>query len=203
MRRNASPLIDVGLAALAAAVWYVRPDAGAWPLLLIALGWLARFVGSGTLTQPTPFDVPLLLFLASALVAAAIGFNQDAHWAQGPAPLQSASAKYWYIVAALGLFFAIANLRRIGQLWRFVQVYALLVALAAAYFVVTNDWTVAGAKFAVLSQIGAAIAQSFSAVPGHRFRGRADGQLFRHRHCRSNFRRAAGAIAIEIPKGNL
>jgi O-antigen ligase len=168
MRRSVLPLLDVGLAALAAAVWYVRPDAGAWPLVFIALGWILRFMASGTLTWPTPFDIPLLLFLAAAFVAATLGFNQDAQWTQGATPLLAAWAKYWYVVAALGLFFAIANLRHVGQLWRFGQVYALLAVVVAGYFVFTNDWTASGAKFDLLSQIGAALARLLGNLPGHR-----------------------------------
>ena len=166
--RTAWPLADVGLAALAAAVWYVRPDAGVWPLLLIGLGWLVRWLGSGKLIQPTVLDLPLLLFLASALAAAAIGFNQGPQWMEGPAPLWSAWAKYWYIVAGIALFYAVASLPSLAHVWRFAQLYALLAVVVAVYFVVTNDWTAPGAKFDLLSQLGAVLAQPFSGLPGRR-----------------------------------
>src|SRR5512143_2743591 len=80
------PVLDIGLAALAGAIWYARPTEGAWPLVLIGVAWLLRALAYGLPTRSTPFDIPLALFLTSAFVAAALGYNQDPRWLDGPTP---------------------------------------------------------------------------------------------------------------------
>src|SRR5205823_6037702 len=49
-------LVDVGLTAIAGAVWYLRPETGAWPLALVAGGWLVRWLATGKLTRATALD---------------------------------------------------------------------------------------------------------------------------------------------------
>ena len=162
------PALDIGLVALAAAVWYVRPQEGAWPLALIGVGWLLRFVVYGYLTRSTPFDLPLLLFLASAFLGVNLAFSQAQQWLDSVTPFLWAWAKFWTIVPALALFVAVANLRGVRQVWWFARVYACLAVALTLYFVVTNDWQVRGGKFDLLSQLGALLSEPLPDVPGRR-----------------------------------
>ncbi len=171
------PALDVGLAVLAAAIWYVRPQEGVWPLGLIAVAWLLRLAAYGYLTRATPFDAPLVLFLLTAYVGATVGYNQGSEWAQGVTPLMWAWAKFWYIVAAIALFYAIANLRSVDQVWWLIRLYALLGAFVALYFVITNDWSAGKSKFDVLTQIGSWVSDPLPAVPGHRLQPNVAGGL--------------------------
>ncbi|TMC58448.1 MAG: O-antigen ligase family protein, partial [Chloroflexi bacterium] len=162
------PVLDISLVAMAAAVWYVHPQEGAWPLALIGIGWLLRFVVYGYLTQSTPFDLPLLLFLASAFLSVNLAFSQGQQWLDSVAPLLWAWAKFWTIVPALALFVAVANLRGVRQVWWFARVYACLAVATTLYFVATNDWQVRGGKFDLLTQLGALLSEPLPDVPGRR-----------------------------------
>ncbi|MCA1552902.1 MAG: O-antigen ligase family protein, partial [Chloroflexi bacterium] len=162
------PALDVGLGALAAAIWYVRPQEGALPLVLVGAAWLLRYAAHRELTRRTPFDLPLLLFLLSAVVSANVAFNQGAQWLEGVTPLTWAWAKFWSIVAGIALFYAVANLRGTDQLWGFARACALFGLLVALYFIVTNDWAARAGKFDLLAQVGAALREPFPDVPGRR-----------------------------------
>ena len=162
------PALDVGLAALAVAIWYVRPQEGAWPLGLVGVAWLLRLVAYGSPTRATPFDFPLTAFLLTAYVGATVGYNQATTWNNDALPLMWAWAKYWLIVGAVALFFAVANLRAVNHLWWFIRAYVVFAAIVAVYFAVTNTWGARGAKFDLLSQIGSLVTQSLPDVPGRR-----------------------------------
>jgi len=174
---------DRALAALAAAIWYVRPQEGAWPLALIGVAWLLRLVVYGTLTRSTPFDIPLLVFLASALVAAAIGYNQQRDVLDSTLPFAWSWAKYWAIVAGIALFYAVANLRRVDQLWWFARAYALLAVAVTLYFLATNDWQARAGKFDWLTQLGVLLSGPLPEVAARRLHPNAIG----------------GAIALLLP----
>ncbi|MCA1552784.1 MAG: O-antigen ligase family protein [Chloroflexi bacterium] len=162
------PALDIGLAALAAAIWYVRPQEGVLPLAFVGVAWLLRLGAYRELTRRTAFDLPLLLFLLSALVSALIAFNQGSQWLEGTTPLTWAWAKFWSIVAGIALFYAIANLRSVDQLWWFARACALFGIVVAFYYVLSNNWVARAGKFDVLSRLGAALSEPFPDVPGRR-----------------------------------
>jgi hypothetical protein len=135
-------VIDLALTCLAVMLWYARPELGPWPLLLVAAGraWRELATRDGRWTRQrrlarTPFDLPLLLFLASAALAAWISFDRAA-----------GSAKFWQIVGAVALFdsLAFAPERAGVPGLRFSPVRWFLLflpALIAAYALLTTDWT--------------------------------------------------------------
>jgi O-antigen ligase len=120
---------------IAAALWYVKPALGPWPLLLIGLGLAVR-----RLTNVAPrarlgaLAAGVLLFGATALIGALLAFNPAAAW-----------AKFWVVVGGLGLYggFAWTPARvRFGSraLDPVRLTLALLPAALAIYFLLTNDW---------------------------------------------------------------
>lgn len=171
------PGLDIGLSLLAAAIWYVQPQEGVWPLGFVLVAWLLRRAVYGYFTRRTALDVPLLLFLLSAWVSATIGYNQDTSWTQGPAPFMWAWGKFWYIVAAVALYYAIANLRNPEQVWKLLRLYALLGAVVAVFFVCTNDWSAEPAKFDRLTQLGLWLTSALPRVPGLGLRPNVAGGL--------------------------
>lgn len=146
----------------------MRPEIGLAPFGLLALAALLRWRVYGYPTRATPFDLPILLFLVSAFIAASIAYNQKVEWSQQLTPLEWAWGKYYYLLAAIGLYYAIANLRTMDQAWWFVRAYALCGTIIALYFLLTNDWLARGAKFEWLTQVGGWFAALRPAVPGHR-----------------------------------
>src|SRR5712692_7669338 len=159
------PLLDVGLVALAASIWHVRPQLGVWPLALIGVAGLLRLAAPGYLTRATPFDFPLAVFLLTALTSALIAFNQGSEWIHASVYSNWAWSKFWLIVVAIALFYALANLRGIRQIWWLLRGYTLLGAAVAIYFVVVFDWRAGAAKFSVLSTLAALLTAPLPRLP--------------------------------------
>ena len=162
------PILDIGLAVFAGAVWYVRPQIGVLPFGLFVLAALLRWLVYGYPTRATPFDLPILVFLITAFIAASIAHNQGVEWSQHLTPLEWAWGKYYYLLGAIGLYYAIANLRTIDQVWWLIRGYAAFGAIVAIYFLLTNDWLARGVKFDQLTQIGVWLSAFRPDVPGHR-----------------------------------
>jgi len=153
---------------LAGALWYIRPQIGLAPFGLLVLAALLRWLVYGYPTRATSFDLPILVFLITAFIAASIAHNQGVEWSQHLTPLEWAWGKYYYILGAIGLYYAIANLRTMDQVWWFTRAYVLFGAIVAIYFLLTNDWLARGIKFDVLTQIGVWFSALRPDVPGHR-----------------------------------
>lgn len=162
------PVLDIGLAALAGVIWYVRPQIGWLPVGLLILAALLRWLVYGSLTRATRFDLPIFLFLGTAFLAAGIAYNQGIEWSQHLSPLEWAWGKFFYVIGAVGLYYAAANLRTLDQVWGLIRFYALFGTLFAIYFVLTNDWSARGSKFDLLTQFGMWFSAFRPDVPGHR-----------------------------------
>jgi hypothetical protein len=183
-----SALLAPLLLSLAAAIWFIRPTAGPWPLLLVALGAL---ISASLLHQPwiwTPFDLPLLLFLASAGLGAGIAHTQGLAW-----------PKFWEVVSSLVLFRALlllpARVRLSRQLrfspWRWL--FGLLPALIALVFALTYDWQTWGGKMAWLDAVAQALSPYQVSLPGFMWVRSASGAWSFHPNV------AGGMLAALLP----
>ncbi len=157
----------------AAALWYAFPQLMAWPLLLGLVPWLLRLAHEGRWRWRTPFDWPLLLFLASGLVSVWSAYDREIAW-----------AKFWTIVAGLLLFYALAAFSlpkapadpvrgSIATAW-FLAFFGAGVSL---YFLATHDWDAFPTKYAALSAIGRALQGPLPALPGHRLHPNVTGGI--------------------------
>ena len=90
----------------------------------------------------TPFDLPLLVFLATAGVGVWAAYDRSAAW-----------AKFWMIVAAVVVYYALA-LQPEKNLWPLAGACALVAAGIAGYFLLTYDWQTWPADFGWLTQLG-------------------------------------------------
>lgn len=150
MRKAWFSWLELGCAGVAAALLYVLPQAGAWPLLIALLPWVIRPFAAGELLPRTPFDLPLLLFLITAAAAVWSAYDRQTAW-----------DKFWLIVAAVLLFYAVAGwVRATGGDAEDADVSpaawlpTLLATAVALYFFVTHDWETFPAPFAALTAVG-------------------------------------------------
>lgn len=147
--------LDLACAALAGALWYALPQAGPWPLVLVLLPWGLRLALTGRLTQTTPFDLLLALFVLLAGLAVWTAYDR-----------QQAGAKFWLIVGAVLLYYALVNARALGQ--RLAWLLGLFGAGVAVYFLLTHDWSALPAKIEALTHLGETLQAPLPALPGHR-----------------------------------
>ena len=146
---------DLVVVACAGALWYAWPEVGPWPLVLALAPWGVRYLLTGRLTQRTQFDGPLLLFLLTAGLSVWSAFD-----------LQTAWSKFWLVVGAILLFYALANANPLGQVRAWLL--ALLGAGVAVYFVASTDWDAQPAKFEMLTSLGRALQAPLPALSGPR-----------------------------------
>ena len=149
-------------AGLAAALWYLWPDVGAWPLLVGMVPWLIDLLVNKRAAARTPFDVLLVLFLLTAALAVWSAYDQETAW-----------AKFWIIVAAMLLFYAFATRLKImgqhpsAQLAQIAWFLALLGTAVTIYFLVTHDWDAFPTKVASIEQVGRFLQRQLPTLPGH------------------------------------
>lgn len=149
------PFLDLACASLAAAWWYVFPQAGPWPLFLALLPWGLRLLRTGRLTRRTRLDLPLIVFLFTAALGVWAAYDRQVAW-----------RKFWLIVGGVLIYYALANAEPLGEVRSWLL--AAFGAGVALYFVVTHDWSAYPAKIQALSRLGRAIQAPLPAVPGHR-----------------------------------
>lgn len=172
-------LLDLAAACLAGALWYLWPQLGPWPLLLVLLGQAARIVATGVWLPHTRFAAPLALFLATALFGASIAYNPALAW-----------AKFWVIVGGVALYTALAvtpDQVAVAPAWQRLVgapliaprrlLIASLVSLLALYFLFTNDWARWQGKLPLLDPLLAWLAAWQPTLPGHRLHPNVAGGL--------------------------
>ena len=108
---------------------------------LVAGSWLARWIRLGRLTRPTPLDIPVLLFLLSAMAAMWIAPDRTA-----------ALARFYLLLAAVALFYGLANAGP-ATLRLFAGLFVLAAAALGLYFALQNDWAANPAKLAFVGQL--------------------------------------------------
>lgn len=153
------PYAELGCALLAGALWYAQGGAlsyrsdwpGPWAALLLALMWglyrwrtgLSRWVSPGAVR---PVDVLLALFVLSALVGTQTAYAPGPAW-----------AKFWLVVGAWGLYYALVNQPDLAHLYGALTVGGLFGVALTVYFFLTNDWTAHPLKVPALVALGESI----------------------------------------------
>jgi hypothetical protein len=147
------PYFDVACAGLAGGLWLIQPQLGFWLLMVGLAPWVIRFLKSGRLSTATAYDVPLVIFIVTALVSIWSAYDTEAAW-----------AKFWLIIGAVLLYYAYANWAVSGgrstgyeQAWTL----AILGAMTAILFIVTHDWDANPAKVPFLTTLGRALQAPF------------------------------------------
>lgn len=140
--------VDLTLVSVCAGLWFARPELG-WRLLpVILLPWVGRLVGGVLPFRRTPVDVAVFLFLVTAVV----GMSGIAPLGYAPA---LAWAKFWQLVAAVRLYYAVAGLpaRQWHSLFRLLVLGGLC---GLAYYLFSADWQLNEVRLALFNDWGRA-----------------------------------------------
>ncbi|MBN1875864.1 MAG: O-antigen ligase family protein [Anaerolineae bacterium] len=153
------PYVELGCALLAGALWYSQGGAvwygSDWPgpraALLLALMWgfyrwrvgFSRPFLSGAIK---PIDVLLAFFLLSALVGTQTAYASGPAW-----------AKFWLVVGAWGLYYAVVHQPNLAHLYGVLTVGGLFGVALTIYFFLTNDWSAHPLKVPMLVALGESI----------------------------------------------
>ena len=129
-------------AGIAVSLWYFKPGLGWLPLIVGLLPWGVRlFAWRETPIILTPIDGLLIMFLVTAVIGIWTAYDRSAAW-----------SKFWLIVGAVVLFYALAAQPR-AHLWLLAGLMGGFSVIVASYFLFTHDWNLIPAKTAVLNQV--------------------------------------------------
>ncbi len=134
-------LADFGLVLISGALWYGWPELDAWPLLLGMMPWGIRITAGFPPIRRTPLNVPLLLFVLTAMVGVWAAYDRE-----------MAIGKFWIIVSAVLLFFALANQPR-TNIWLIAGAFGFLGFAIACFFLLSHDWGESPAKFEIINRV--------------------------------------------------
>jgi hypothetical protein len=143
--------LDLVCVTIAGGLWYASHQW--WPLVIAVAPWLIRFALTGRLTRRTLFDVPMALFLLTAVVGIWAAYNREAAW-----------ARFWMLVGGVFVFYALANAESAGKLR--VWYLTLFGAGVAAHFLLTHDWESYATKIVLLDRLGQALQPPLPPLPG-------------------------------------
>lgn len=151
-RWNATWLIGVEWGFLLAAIglWVTSEAFRPWMnygVGFLIISWGARWVRIGKFSRSTPIDLPLILFLISALIAWQIAPNQPA-----------ALARLYLLLGATGIYYSIINSTK-DTLSKFASGIIIVAAILAIYFISQRDWVQSPARFALTRQMGQILSQ--------------------------------------------
>lgn len=152
--RTLLPYVELGCALLAGALWYLQGGAveyrgnwpGPWPLLLLALMWGLYWHRTDFSWRPTLFDVLLAFFVLSAFVGTQTAYAPGPAW-----------AKFWLVVGAWGLYYALVHQPDLDHLYGALAVGGVFGAALTAYFFLINDWSAQSVKVPALTALGESI----------------------------------------------
>ena len=163
--RRVLPIVELGCALVAAALWYTQGGAvwyaggfpGAWPLGLLVIGWIAHLAHVRLAVKPGLRDGLFVLFLATALLGVWVAYDPGPAW-----------AKFWLIVGAIGLYYALSHQPDGAPLALALAFFGLFGVAVSAYFFLTNDWANYPAKFPLLVSLGRRISETLPSLVAHR-----------------------------------
>ncbi len=136
------PIVDLGCAVAGAVLWFAAAGLVSWqPLLLVLLPWLVRLLAGRSPFQRTCFDLPVLVFLLTALVGVWAAYDRTAAW-----------SKFWILLSAVFLFYALAGQSR-RDAWMVVGFLGVSSGLVGIYFLLSNNWQVIPADIGVLQRL--------------------------------------------------
>jgi tetratricopeptide (TPR) repeat protein len=168
------PYVELGCTLLACALWYLQGGAvwyrgswpGPWPLLLLALMWGLHWLRTGFSLRPSLFDVLLALFVLSAFVGTQTAYAPGPAW-----------AKFWLVVGAWGLYYALVHQPDLEHLYGALAVGGLFGVALTAYFFMTNDWNAESVKVPALTAVGVSISALLPTLTTHRINPNVTGGM--------------------------
>ncbi len=123
-------------------IWYRWPQTGGWLLLVAFIPWMLRTIAGRETVRCTLLDVPVGLFVLTALFAVWAAYDQSTAW-----------GKFWQISSAVLLFYALSRQPRLN-FWKVAYLFSGITAVLGLYFMLTHDWRLQPADLALLNQLG-------------------------------------------------
>lgn len=136
------PTFGLVCAAVSILLWEFYPELHWLPLLVGLIPAGIRILAFRPPFERTPLDVPVWLFLITALISAWVSYDP-----------QVAIVRLQLIVAAFILYYALVSQPANG-LWRLAAFISLAGLLIATYFLLTHDWTAASEKIGYITRLG-------------------------------------------------
>jgi hypothetical protein len=147
-------LADLACAVGSAVLVSVQPGLGGLSLSIAAWPWIVRLLSRRFPFKRTAFDVPLALFLITSAIGIWAAYNRAEAW-----------AKFWVIVAAMFVYYALAGQPRENR-WSAAGVLSALGAAIGLYFTLTNDWRAEPGDIGFLSRLGIWWMSARPSLPG-------------------------------------
>lgn len=135
-------LFDLALVFMSGVIVYYRPGYSGWPILIALLPWVIRLAALRIPFQRTPYDFVISIFV----IAAGIGW-----WAAYD--LDKASHKFWLIICAILLFYALAGQPKKNWFLISAALYTSSVVIAL-FFLLGHNYQESPAKYEILNRIG-------------------------------------------------
>lgn len=135
-------LVDLTCVTVGVILWELEPNLTWFPLLIAGAPWFLRLAVGEFPFQRTRFDPALAIFIITAAVGVWAAYDQGTAW-----------PKFWLLVGAILLFYAIAG-QPIRNLWLIAGFFSLVGVGIAIFYLLTNDWNVQPAKIDSIHRIG-------------------------------------------------
>lgn len=163
--RELLPTAELGLALLAAALWYATGGAvwyretsiSLWPALLLIPLWPLQVLARRGRVRPSIADLWLLVFVLTGCVSAWLGYDRSI-----------AIAKLGLLLGAAGLGTALSHQITRRQLYIALAVLLIGGAGLSLYFMMNSDWSVQQLKYPTLAAVGVKISGMLPNLQGHR-----------------------------------
>jgi len=134
-------LADLGCVVLAILLLELFPRLGGWPLLVGILPWLVRLATRRSPVQTTPFDAALVIFLLTAAVGVWAAYQPQIAW-----------TKFWLLISAVLLYFAIAR-QPVENLWWFAGFLVLIGISIVLIYLFARNWETHPAKLPFVNEL--------------------------------------------------
>ncbi len=124
------------------AVWYIWPEAGWWPVLILIAPGIAWLAGARFFIRRTPFDLLLGVYLLTAAAGVWAAYDRQVAW-----------NKFWLILCGIVLFYVLASqpVQNLTSLTWGISGFGFAFSL---FFWLTQDWGAQPVKFVWLSRVG-------------------------------------------------
>jgi len=142
IHRPGFALIELILICLCGAAWWIFPQVGWYPLILVGLLWAVRLAAGSSPLGRTRYDLAVLVFLLTA--AAGMWASYDR---------QAAVEKFRVIVGSVLVFYALARQPR-ENLWLTTGIFTLAGALVGLNFLLGHDWLAEPTGIAAIDRFG-------------------------------------------------
>jgi len=119
----------LGCSLVSALVWAIFPSAGGWPLLAAGLPWVAQTLSGRWKFRPSWYDLAIAIFVLTAALGVWASYDPIAAW-----------VKFWRILAAVQLFYAIAR-QPASHLQGLAWIFSGVSGAVATYFLFSYNWT--------------------------------------------------------------